>query len=56
VLEGTIVLNVGDRRAVLRAGDSFQFKSTVPHSVRNESDEMARVLWVMNTQPPIVHL
>ena len=56
VLEGTVVLNVGDRRAVLRAGDSFQFKSTVPHSVRNESGEMARVLWVMNTLPPVVHL
>lgn len=56
VLEGTIVLNVGDRRAVLRTGDSFQFKSTVPHSVRNESSEMARVLWIMNTRPPIVHL
>jgi transcriptional regulator with XRE-family HTH domain len=56
VLEGTIVLHVGDRRAVLRAGDSFQFKSTVPHSVRNESGEMARVLWIMNTLPPVVHL
>ena len=56
VLEGTVVLNVGDRRAVLRAGDSFQFKSTVPHSVRNESGETARLLWVMNTQPPVVHL
>lgn len=56
VLEGTLVLNVGDRRAVLRAGDSFQFKSTVPHSVRNESSETARVLWVMNTLPPVVHL
>jgi transcriptional regulator with XRE-family HTH domain len=56
VLEGTIVLNVGDRRAVLKTGDSFQFKSTVPHSVRNESSEMARVLWVMNTRPPVVHL
>lgn len=56
VLEGTVVLNVGDRRAVLRTGDSFQFKSTVPHSVRNESSEMARVLWVMNTRPPVVHL
>ncbi len=55
VLEGTIVLNVGDRRAVLRAGDSFQFKSTVPHSVRNESSELARVLWIMNTQPPVIH-
>jgi transcriptional regulator with XRE-family HTH domain len=56
VLEGTVVLNVGDRRAVLRTGDSFQFKSTVPHSVRNESSDMARVLWVMNTRPPVVHL
>jgi len=56
VLEGTVVLNVGDRRAVLRAGDSFQFESTAPHSVRNESGEMARVLWIMNTQPPVVHL
>jgi transcriptional regulator with XRE-family HTH domain len=56
VLEGTIVLYVGDRRAVLHTGDSFQFKSTVPHSVRNESGEMARVLWVMNTRPPVVHL
>ena len=55
-LQGTLVLNVGDRRAVLRAGDSFQFKSTVPHSVRNESRETARVLWVMNTLPPVVHL
>lgn len=56
VLEGTVVLNVDDRRAVLRTGDSFQFKSTVPHSIRNESSEMARVLWVMNTRPPVVHL
>ncbi|MCM2552520.1 cupin domain-containing protein [Burkholderia glumae] len=56
VLDGAIVLNVGDRRAVLRAGDSFQFKSTVPHSVRNEGAETARVLWVMNTQPPVLHL
>jgi transcriptional regulator with XRE-family HTH domain len=56
VLEGTIVLNVGDRRAVLKTGDSFQFKSTAPHSIRNESDKAARVLWVMNTRPPVVHL
>lgn len=55
VLEGTVVLNVGDRRAELRAGDSFQFKSTVPHSVRNESSKAARLLWIMNTQPPVVH-
>lgn len=56
VLEGSVVLYVGDRRAVLRNGDSFQFSSTLPHSVRNESGEPARVLWVMNTLPPVVHL
>ncbi|MBB5469288.1 transcriptional regulator with XRE-family HTH domain [Paraburkholderia sp. Clong3] len=56
VLEGTVVLNVGDRRSELRAGDSFQFKSTVPHSVRNESRKAARLLWIMNTQPPVIHL
>lgn len=56
VLEGTVVLNVGDRRAELRAGDSFQFKSTIPHSVRNESSKTARLLWIMNTQPPVIHL
>lgn len=55
VLEGTVILNVGDRRAELHAGDSFQFKSTVPHSVRNESNKAARLLWIMNTQPPVVH-
>ncbi|CAJ0707959.1 cupin domain-containing protein [Ralstonia wenshanensis] len=55
VLEGTVMLHVGDRRAELRAGDSFQFKSTVPHSVRNESNKAARLLWIMNTQPPVVH-
>lgn len=56
VLEGTVILNVGDRRAELREGDSFQFESTVPHSVSNESGKMARLLWVMNTRPPVVHL
>jgi uncharacterized cupin superfamily protein len=56
VLEGAIVLKVGDRRAELRTGDSFQFKSTEPHSIRNESSKPARLLWVMNTQPPVIHL
>ncbi|WP_213303205.1 cupin domain-containing protein [Paraburkholderia sacchari] len=56
VLEGSVVLNVGPRRCELHAGDSFQFKSTVPHSVRNESKKPARLLWIMNTQPPVIHL
>ncbi|WP_244818274.1 cupin domain-containing protein [Caballeronia sp. Lep1P3] len=56
VLEGAVVLYVGERRCELRAGDSFQFKSTVPHSVHNESKKAARLLWIMNTQPPVIHL
>lgn len=56
VMEGSVVLNVGDQRCLLNEGDSFQFKSTVPHSVRNESSKPARLLWVMNTRPPVIHL
>jgi transcriptional regulator with XRE-family HTH domain len=56
VLEGSVVLHVDERRCVLNAGDSFQFKSTVPHSVRNDSGKTARLLWIMNTRPPVIHL
>jgi transcriptional regulator with XRE-family HTH domain len=56
VLEGSVVLNVGDRRCELKVGDSFQFQSTVPHNVRNESGKTARLLWIMNTKPPVIHL
>lgn len=56
VQEGTIKLFVGETIVELHAGDSFQFKSTVPHSVRNESNKVARLLWIMNTKPPVIHL
>ncbi|TDY96394.1 UNVERIFIED_ORG: XRE family transcriptional regulator [Herbaspirillum seropedicae] len=56
VIEGSVVLNLGGSRVELKSGDSFQFSSTIPHSVHNESAKPARLLWVMNTQPPIVHL
>lgn len=56
VLEGSVVLNLGGNRVELKSGDSFQFSSTIPHSVHNESGKSARLLWVMNTQPPVVHL
>lgn len=56
VLEGTVVLSVGDRSAELSAGDSFQFKSTMPHSLRNESESIARILWIINMQPLLIHL
>lgn len=56
VLEGDIVLYVEDERNELTAGDSFQFRSTVPHSVHNETGLPARFLWIMNTKRPSVHI
>jgi transcriptional regulator with XRE-family HTH domain len=56
VLEGAVVLDLDGRRVDLEAGDSFQFRSTAPHQVRNENDRVARLLWIMNTQWPIIHL
>src|SRR5262249_54574356 len=56
VLDGQIVLTVGDETFHLSPGDSFQFPSTVPHSLGNRTDEPARVLWIMSTSPPVIHL
>ncbi len=46
VLEGTFELTVGSTTYALKAGDSFFFRSELPHSYRNPSEEEARVLWV----------
>ncbi|RFC65985.1 cupin domain-containing protein [Fulvimarina endophytica] len=50
LLEGAITLTVGSETFHLHQGDSFAFPSTVPHSYHNESEAVARVLWV-NTPP-----
>lgn len=47
VMQGEVVLRVGEKEAVLRQGDSFAFDSALPHSIRNDSDEPADVLWVI---------
>lgn len=47
VLQGELVLRVGDEEAVLRQGDSFAFDSALPHGIRNDSDAPADVLWVI---------
>lgn len=56
VLEGEISLTVGERSERLAEGDSFQFRSTVPHGVENPCATSAKVLWIMNTKPPVIHL
>ena len=50
VLEGEFELTVGSTTYHLKAGDSFFFRSELPHSYRNPGQEVARVLWV--NSPP----
>ncbi len=50
VLEGELELTLADECYTLRAGDSFYFPSTVPHSYRNPGKTITRVLWT-NTPP-----
>lgn len=50
VLEGSIELVVAGEVCLVKAGDSFVFKSTLPHSFINRGVKAARVVWV-NTPP-----
>ena len=50
VLEGEFELTVGSKTYRLKAGDSFFFRSELPHSYLNTGTKTARVLWV--NSPP----
>lgn len=50
VLEGEFELTVGGTTYHLKVGDSFFFRSELPHSYRNPGAASARVLWI-NTPP-----
>ncbi len=50
VLEGALVLAIGDTTHELQAGDSFSFPSNLAHTYRNPGRRVTRVLWV-NTPP-----
>lgn len=50
VLEGEIELTIGSNSYTLRAGDSFFFRSELPHGYRNRTGQTARILWI-NTPP-----
>lgn len=50
VLEGQIELVIGDQRYHLAEGDSFFFKSDLPHSYQNVGKKLARIIWI-NTPP-----
>jgi len=44
VISGAIELTVGEQTAVLRAGDSYLFHSTIPHRFRNSGIDEAVVI------------
>lgn len=50
VLSGMLVLVIGEATYTLSAGDSFGFKSDIPHSYRNDGETDAIVLWAIT--PP----
>ncbi|MFZ5789588.1 MAG: cupin domain-containing protein [Pseudomonadota bacterium] len=50
VIEGRFELTVGERTFLLGVGDSFFFRSDLPHRYRNTGDKVAKVVWV-NTPP-----
>src|SRR5262245_29915068 len=51
VLSGEVELTVDSSRYVLKAGDSFAFKNTLPPAVRNAGAEPCQILWVNATKP-----
>jgi transcriptional regulator with XRE-family HTH domain len=51
VLAGAIELTVDAAKYVLKAGDSFAFKSTLAHAFRNTGSERCKILWVNTTKP-----
>jgi transcriptional regulator with XRE-family HTH domain len=50
VLDGAFELSVGSETFRLRKGDSFFFRSDLPHSYRNAGKQEAKVLWI--NSPP----
>jgi len=50
VQTGRVVLWLNSEACELSAGDSIEYRSSVPHRVTNPGDVMAEVLWI--TSPP----
>jgi transcriptional regulator with XRE-family HTH domain len=50
VLQGSLDLNIDGNSYHLAEGDSFYFRSDIPHGYRNPGSETAKILWI-NTPP-----
>ena len=51
VMSGEVELTIDDAKYVLKAGDSFAFKSTLVHAFRNSGTERCQIVWVNTTKP-----
>ncbi|MER7005508.1 cupin domain-containing protein [Dactylosporangium sp. NPDC000555] len=50
ILDGELEFTLAGVTHLMAAGDSIEFRSSVPHAVRNASERTAEALWVSN--PP----
>ncbi len=50
VLSGKIILNIGDSKYKAKKGDSFYFKPTAIHHIKNNSRSTAKMIWI--SSPP----
>ena len=50
VLQGIIVLRIGNKKHVCKKGDSFYFVADKTHYIENNSDSVAKYLWI--STPP----
>jgi transcriptional regulator with XRE-family HTH domain len=50
VIEGHLELRIGDETYAIGPGDSFHFRSEIPHGYRNVGAETARIIFI-NTPP-----
>lgn len=50
ILEGEVELEVDGTTYMLKQGDSFFFRSNLPHGYRNPGDTVTRIVWI-NTPP-----
>ena len=50
VLNGSVILVLGDRKYKVKKGESFYFKAKSPHYLQNNTSNTASVIWV--SSPP----
>ena len=50
VIAGSVILELDGSKHRLDAGDSAEYRTSVPHTVHNTSDAHAEILWIVS--PP----